>query len=111
MFFTCVFKTVLVHNRPLGICVHAYLDNWLQPSVRTPCMATQQGGPGSYSEPRLHSQLGEIRTGTSSELQLFRCQVGSFLDRLVKFAKSNNHLLVRFTMSWDKWNQWPIFCA
>ena len=51
----CVYsdvKTGLRHMRRLGIRVHTYLDDWLQPSV-------------SETLSWLHSQLGEVRTSSS----------------------------------------------
>ena len=65
--FTRMLKTVLRHVRRLGIRVHAYLDNWLQPSVSETLswLHSRRLLKIILDLARLHSQLGEVRTSSS----------------------------------------------
>ena len=44
-------------------------------SVRGPIMASQQKAPQDYSRSRLYSQLGEVRTSSSSGIHFPRCSI------------------------------------
>lgn len=79
-------------SKPL--CVHSHIENSTGPypssgysdsclpgrlvttfCIRNPVMASQQKASENYSRPRFSSQLGEIRTGSCSELRVSRCSI------------------------------------
>ena len=99
--FTRVLKTVLIHIRRQGIRVHAYLDDWLQPSV-TETLSWLH----SRRLLRIVLNLGFIPNWEKSELvpvqkfgflgarfHLESAQIGPSLDRILSFRNALTKLL------------------
>ena len=96
--FSRVLKAVLRHVRRLGIRVHAYLDDWLQLSV-SEVQSWQHSRRllNIYTGTRICPQLGEIRTGSNTEILFSRSPVqldqrsgGSFFGENINFSTGVN---------------------
>ena len=70
-------ETVVKHCRRQGMCLHAYLDDWLQPWLPVPVHST----PGSVTvdgfEPGICPKLGQIRANSQSNVLFPGCSIRS----------------------------------
>ena len=96
--FSRVLKVVLRHVRRLGF-LSARLPGRLATTVyfRSPVLATQQKTSEHYTGTRICSQLGEIRTGSNTEILFSRSPVqldqrsdGSFFGENINFSTGVN---------------------
>ena len=92
MFYLCLKDRSETYPLSRYSCVHIPRRLVTTSCVRTPTMATQQGGSGNYSEPRFHSQQGQVETGSSSELQFFRCQARFGIGSSGPFPRQNRQI-------------------